>query len=75
MTDPSPQPPPAPPPEAAPVKPAEPGAKDPPGIAASILPERQRDAARHPEGDAANDAAVAAQEATETKPPSQGSGS
>lgn len=52
MTNSPPQPPPAPGPEAGPAKPAEPGPADPPGIAASILPERERDAARHPERDA-----------------------
>ena len=72
MANPTQQPPPA--PEAAPAKPAEPGPKDPPGIAASVLPERQRDASRHPDGPApddafaADDAAAAAQQAVETKP-------
>ncbi|MGZ3274379.1 MAG: hypothetical protein ACXU82_07120 [Caulobacteraceae bacterium] len=52
MPDPASQPPPAPGPEAGPAKPAEPGPTDPPSIATTILPQRQRDAARHPTGDA-----------------------
>jgi hypothetical protein len=35
-------------PEAGPAKPAAPGPKEPASIAASILPQRKRDAARHP---------------------------
>jgi hypothetical protein len=46
------QPPPASGPEAGPAKPSEPGPKEPPSIAASILPQSKRDSARHPEGDA-----------------------
>jgi hypothetical protein len=42
------QPPPAPGPEAGPAKPTAPGPTEPPGIAESILPQRERDAARHP---------------------------
>jgi hypothetical protein len=34
-------------PEAGPAKPAAPGPREPPSIAASILPQRKRDAARH----------------------------
>jgi hypothetical protein len=68
-------------PEAGPAKPAEPGPVEPPGIATSILPERKRDAARHPEGDArpaesqstADDVAAAEQQAVETRLPSKGS--
>ena len=61
-------------PQQPPPKPTETGPNDPPGIAASILPERQRDASRHPDGHApddafaADDAAAAAQQAVETKP-------
>ena len=33
----------------APAKPSQPGPKDPENISASILPQRQQDAARHPE--------------------------
>ena len=80
MTDPPQQQPPVSGPQAGEAKPAEPGPKDPPGIAASILPERQRDAARHPEGDTrqpeaartADDVAAAAQQAVETRPQPQG---
>ncbi len=46
------QPPPVAGPEAGQAKPAEPGPNDPPGIAESSLPERKRDAARHPDDDA-----------------------
>jgi len=35
-------------PETGPAKPAEPGPREPPNIGASILPQRKRDAARHP---------------------------
>jgi hypothetical protein len=68
------QPPPAPGPEAGPAKPAAPGPKEPPSIAASILPQRQRDADRHPDAAAvepepverSDDTIAAAQAAVET---------
>ena len=47
MSDPTPPPSPTEGAEAA-AKPAEPGPKEPPSIAASILPQRKRDADRHP---------------------------
>jgi hypothetical protein len=48
MSDPANQPPPAPGPEAGPAKPNQPGPQEPKNISASILPQRKRDAAKHP---------------------------
>lgn len=77
------QPPPAAGPEAGPAKPSAPGPKEPPGIATAILPERKRDAARHPEGDAQppeavrthDDVIAAEQQAVEAPPQPKRSGS
>ena len=44
-----PNPPPPAGPEPGAAKPTEPGPEEPQGIAASILPQRKRDAARHPD--------------------------
>ena len=82
MTDNPQQPPAAPGPAPGKAKPAEPGPVEPPGIATSILPERQRDAARHPEGDArppdalgdANDVAAGEEQTAQAGPPPKGSG-
>jgi hypothetical protein len=46
------QPPPVTGPETGPAKPSAPGPPEPESIAASILPQRKRDAARHPDDDA-----------------------
>jgi hypothetical protein len=66
-------------PEAGAAKPSAPGPTEPPSIAASILPQRQEDAARHPEGDArppeavtrVDDVTAAEQQAVETNPKPQ----
>jgi hypothetical protein len=76
MSSPPKQPPPVTGPQAGPAKPAEPGPVEPPSIAASILPQRQEDAARHPEGEArppeavslVDDITAAEQQAVETQP-------
>jgi len=70
------QPPPVAGPEAGAAKPSAPGPTEPPSIAASILPQRQEDAARHPEGDGrppeavsvVDDVTAAEQQAVETHP-------
>jgi hypothetical protein len=64
-------------PEAGPAKPSAPGPKEPRSIAASIVPQRKRDARRHPRGDnrppealrQLDDMAAAAEIAVETSRP------